>query len=139
MACKLDGVASQVRMAQATKEMQPAMKNAVAGIGRVLKSTDMEKLVQTMDSFEAQFGEIKVQGELMSTTISNATATSTPVDQVDQLVKQVADEHGLALVDQLDQAGAVPTSSLQETVKEVDADEEDVLEGRLKKLREAAA
>ena len=62
--------------------------------------------------------------------MSSATNISTPEDQVDSLIQQVADEHGLEVGQQLD-AAQVGSDSL--TVAE-----EEKINERLAKLRQLA-
>ena len=45
-----------------------------------------------MDKFESQFSDLDVQTSYMEETMSNTTAVSTPQDEVDQLLKQTAEE-----------------------------------------------
>jgi len=50
-----------------------------------------------MEKFEKQFEDLDVQIETMEGAMQNTTTLTTPQDQVDSLIKQVADEHGLFL------------------------------------------
>ena len=57
-----------------------------------------------MDKFEKQFENIDVQTGVMESSMGAATSLSTPEDQVDSLIQQVADEHGLEVAGMLDAA-----------------------------------
>jgi charged multivesicular body protein 1 len=96
-----------------------------------------------MDSFEKQFENLDVQAEFVSTAMGNTTAMSTPQEDVDLLMQQVADEHNISLVYDMPIAGsvlpaaapAVPTQPTAVPVA-VDADpEEDELSRRLAELK----
>lgn len=50
-----------------------------------------------MDKFETQFENLDVQTEYMENSMGQTTAITTPGDQVDELMQQVADEHSLQL------------------------------------------
>lgn len=50
-----------------------------------------------MDKFEQQFEDLDVQTEYMENSMGQTTALTTPGDQVDELMQQVADENGLEL------------------------------------------
>ena len=63
-----------------------------------------------------------------------ATTLSTPKESVDSLIQQVADEAGLEVMDQLNDAQAAPTATLS-TVGELTKDQDDVLSRRLAALR----
>ena len=54
-----------------------------------------------MDKFESQFTDLDVQTSYMESTMSSTTATTTPQDQVDLLMQQVADEAGLEVQHEL--------------------------------------
>lgn len=88
-----------------------------------------------MDKFEAQFADLDVQTSYMEETMSATTAVSTPQDQIDQLLKQTAEEanielqHDLAAKD-LDK---VPDLTLKDSVGQEDAK----LAERLRALRPA--
>ncbi len=53
------------------------------------------QLTHTMDNFEKQFENLDVQSATMERSVRAATALSTPEDEVDELMRAVADEHGL--------------------------------------------
>lgn len=90
-----------------------------------------------MDKFETQFEDMDVQTSYMDSAMSSTTALSTPQDQVDLLMQQVADEAGLEVQHGLGQT-TVPSKevpAVQQTQKE-DV-KEDALAQRLRALRPA--
>ena len=62
-----------------------------------------------------------------------ATTLSTPKEDVDSLIQQVADEAGLEVMDQVN-AQSIPTATLT-TTGERTTDQEDMLSRRLAALR----
>lgn len=81
-----------------------------------------------MDKFEKQFEDMDVKSSYIEDAMSQTTALTTPADQVDSLISQVAEEHGLALSEQLGTPStAVPTTA--------SATETDDLTERLAKLK----
>lgn len=48
-----------------------------------------------MDKFESQCENLGVQSSYMDQAMNSTSAMTTPSDQVDNLIMQVADEHGL--------------------------------------------
>lgn len=54
-----------------------------------------------MDQFEKQFEDLDVQTEYVEQAMGQSTALTTPADQVDSLISQVAEEHGLALTEKM--------------------------------------
>uniref|UniRef100_A0A8D0AUF2 Charged multivesicular body protein 1B n=1 Tax=Sander lucioperca TaxID=283035 RepID=A0A8D0AUF2_SANLU len=83
-----------------------------------------------MDKFEHQFETLDVQTAHMEDTMSSTTTLTTPQNQVESLMHQLADEAGLDLNMELPQGttGSVGTS--------VASAEQDELSNRLAKLRD---
>jgi charged multivesicular body protein 1 len=89
-----------------------------------------------MDKFESQFSDLDVQTSYMEDAISSTTAVSTPQDQVDSLMRQMAEEANIELQHDLaskDLSG-VPSLATKESIGE----EDDKLAERLRALRPAA-
>ena len=87
-----------------------------------------------MEKFETQFEDMNVQTSYMEGAMGDSAAISTPQDQVDSLMNQVADEAGIEREHQLGTQEAVPAL---ETPKA--AVEEDALATRLRALRPQAS
>jgi len=89
-----------------------------------------------MDKFESQFADLDVQTSYMESTMSDTTALTTPQDQVDGLINQVADEAGLEVRQGLEE-GKVPREVPKETESagKVAAEEDGKLADRLRALR----
>ena len=83
-----------------------------------------------MSKFEQQFEDLDVQTSYMESVMGQSTTLTTPQNEVDTLVMQVADEHGLEV--QMDLPGV---SSATAKEKEKEAKRADELEDRLAKLR----
>eukprot|EP01137_Pigoraptor_chileana_P032053 Opistho-2@20831 len=130
MSSRLDAVAQRIQTAITMKQVTKDMGNLVKGLGSAMQSMDLEKMSKTMDQFEKQFEDLDVRSQVLENSMSAATTLQTPVDQVDSLIQQVAEEHGLEVAGQLDQE-KVGTASL--SVKE-----EQELSTRLAKLRDQA-
>jgi charged multivesicular body protein 1 len=86
-----------------------------------------------MDKFETQFTDLDVQTEYMEDAMSSTTAVSTPQDQIDQLMRQTAEEANIQLQHDL---ATKDISSLPDlTAKEKHKEEDDKLADRLRALR----
>ncbi|KAJ8606763.1 hypothetical protein CTAYLR_009559 [Chrysophaeum taylorii] len=107
MASRIDAVAQRLETAIRTNDMSKAMGNVVKGMSSALKSMDVEKISKTMDAFERQFEDMDVRAGYMEASMNSSVASSTPEDQVDGLIQQVADEHQLDISFALDDAGQV--------------------------------
>ena len=89
-----------------------------------------------MDKFESQFTDLDVQTSYMEDTMSSTTAVSTPQDQVDLLMQQMADEAKIELQHEMgskDLEGKVADLSPREKIGEEDSS----LAERLRALRPA--
>lgn len=137
LASKLDAVRSRMESAKASKQMVPMMSKTVASMDIALQQMDVVKITSTMDKFEEQFGELDVRTGYMNQAMGSATATMSPEDEIDSLMQQVADEHGLELANEIDAAGAVPNATpvQQQPEANTEAQAEAMMEEELAKLR----
>ncbi|CAN0541297.1 unnamed protein product [Ectocarpus sp. 12 AP-2014] len=113
------------------------MEGVVKGMESALKAMDVERISKTMDSFEQQFEDMDVRAGYMENAMGDSTAMSTPQEQVDGLIQMVADEAGLELGEQLDDAGPVSNKvpAKPAAAPAAAAGEEDELANRLAALR----
>jgi|TARA_B110000091_G_C13658596_1_gene408569 charged multivesicular body protein 1 len=109
LSSKLDAVRSRMESAKSSQQMVPMMAKTVQSMDVALQQMNVEKITATMDKFEAQFGELDVRTGYMDQAMGAVTASLTPEEDIDNLMQQVADEHDLQLVNQLDNAGPVPS------------------------------
>jgi len=135
LSSKLDAVRSRMESAKSSKEMMPMMSKTVKSMDVALKQMNVEKITATMDKFEEQFGNLDVRTGYMENAMGAATASMTPEDDIDSLMQEVADEHGLSLAREIDSAGPVPSSAPAVSAGEVKDDAEDQMEARLAALR----
>jgi charged multivesicular body protein 1 len=84
-----------------------------------------------MDQFEKLDENITVTSDVVENAMSTATASTTPVNQVDDLISQVAAEHGLKIAEQL--STATPSNKIAASTTESNE-----LEARLAKLKTLA-
>lgn len=87
-----------------------------------------------MDKFESQFEDLDVQTEYMEGAMAGTTTMTTPQNEVETLMQQVADEHGLELNQELGQLE--PSKVLGDQAKQKEKDEDALLTERLKALRQ---
>ena len=133
MASRIDACSSLIETAVRMGQVTEGMKGVVKGMDKGLASMDITKISKLMDKFEAQFEDLDVKTQYMEGTMNATTATSTPAEQVDELISKVADANNLELGEAFAQAGPVgkKTPQVQEAAKPV----EDDLEARLANLR----
>jgi charged multivesicular body protein 1 len=133
MSSRIDAVASRLETAVRMNDVTGAMKGVVKGMEKGLAAMNVEEISKIMDKFEGQFEDLDVKAEYMEGTMNATTASSTPAEQVDNLIMMVADENDLALGDAFSEMG--PVGSKVPEPKEQAAPEADSLEARLANLR----
>ncbi|XP_027472925.1 charged multivesicular body protein 1a isoform X1 [Zalophus californianus] len=131
MASRVDAVASKVQTAVTMKGVTKNMAQVTKALDRALSTMDLQKVSAVMDRFEQQVQNLDVHTSVMEDSMSSATTLTTPQEQVDSLIVQIAEENGLEVLDQLSQlpegASAVGESSVRS--------QEDQLSRRLAALR----
>ncbi|BEI81375.1 hypothetical protein CcaverHIS002_0205350 [Cutaneotrichosporon cavernicola] len=122
LASRIDAVASRVETAVTMRSVTGSMANVISMV---------------MEKFESQFNDLDVQTSYMESTMSDTTALTTPQDQVDSLINQVADEAGLEIQHGLGEA-KVPTEQIATPAQtEAPMEEDGHLAQRLRALRPA--
>jgi charged multivesicular body protein 1 len=98
-----------------------SMGSIVKALDSALAVGNMQKISQTMDQFEKTFVNMEVQSEFVETAMAGSTSLSTPEDEVNSLMHQVADDYGLEVSVGLPQAAShMPVSETASTVSEDD-------------------
>ena len=87
-----------------------------------------------MDKFESQFTDLDVQTSYMEDAMGATTAVSTPQDQIEQLMRQTAEEANIELQHDLAAKDLAEVPDLT-VPKEKLKDEDDKLADRLRALR----
>lgn len=131
LAARMDAVASRLDTAIKMQMVTKSMGAMVKGMDKVLKSMNPESISKLMDTFEKQFETMDVTAEYMEGAIGQTTAMTTPEDEVNNLMSQVADEHGLDIKQHLGQG--IVSSQLPQ-VQETTDPETDELAARLAAL-----
>jgi len=134
MSAKVDATASRVQTAVTMKGVAKNMGSVTKALEKAVNSMELEKITEVMDKFEKTFEDLDVHTSVMEGAMAGATATTTPASQVDDLIKQVAEENGLEVAGQLASVG-VPTASVGEAAA-ASTVQDDPLSRRLAALRE---
>ncbi|KAK3597563.1 hypothetical protein CHS0354_018157 [Potamilus streckersoni] len=100
-AAKVDGVSAKVKTAVAMKGLTKQIGEVTKALDKAMASMDLQKVENIMEKFEKQFEDLDVRTQTLEDSMGTATTLSTPQDQVEALIQQVADESGLEIVDQL--------------------------------------
>ncbi|RNA24084.1 Charged multivesicular body 1b [Brachionus plicatilis] len=130
MSSRVDAVSQRVQTALATKKVTHSMAGVVKSMEAAMKSMNLEQISNLMDRFEQQFESLDVQSNVMSDAMQSTTTMTTPQNEVDSLMQQVADEAGIELNQNLPQAqqSAIGVSTASQ--------DQDELTQRLAKLRQ---
>ncbi len=134
MAARFDAVSSQLQSAYMAGVVTNTMAQAVGGLEKALQTENVEQISLMMTKFEDQCGMLDTQNAYMDGAMGATGNLTTPTHEVDGLIQQVADEHGLALNTVL-QGEGVPTASPVLSNRATVEQEED-LTARLNALRE---
>ncbi|GBG28184.1 Charged multivesicular body protein 1 [Hondaea fermentalgiana] len=111
LASRIEAVSQRVQTAISMGRLSKTMTKTVAGMDKTLKSMDVEKIGKVMDKFEANFEDLDVRSAYMTEAMDSTTAGVTPESEVSELIQMVADEHGLQVAGDLDDAGVVSTKT----------------------------
>ncbi|XP_024386254.1 ESCRT-related protein CHMP1B [Physcomitrium patens] len=106
LSSRLDAVVAQLGTQSKLQTVAKSMAGIVKSLDSALAVGNMEKISQTMDQFEKTFMNMEVQSEFIETAMAGSTSLSTPEDDVNSLLHQVADDYGLEVSVNLPQAGA---------------------------------
>merc|ERR1712113_1275856 len=101
MSGKVDAVAGRVKSAQVMKGVSKNMGSVVKSLNKAINSMELQKISEVMDKFESQFEDLDVKTSVMENAMGQATTTNPPASQVDDLIKQVAEESGLEISSQM--------------------------------------
>lgn len=135
MASRIDACSSRIETAVRMGQVTDGMQGVVRGMDKGLASMNIDKISTLMDKFEQQFEDLDVKTQYMEGTMNRTTATSTPAEQVDSLIGQVADANNLELGEAFSEAG--PVGKKTPLVKESEQSKPvaDDLEARLANLK----
>ncbi|KAH9026096.1 vacuolar assembly protein DID2 [Lactarius hengduanensis] len=135
LASRIDAVASRVETAVTMRQVTGNMTSVVKGMDKAMETMNLERISLVMDKFESQFSDLDVQTSYMEDAMGSTTAVSTPQDQVDSLMRQMAEEADIQLQQDL-ATNQVPDITPPERVSVV-GEEDGSLADRLRSLRPA--
>jgi len=136
MAARVDAVSSRVQSALAMKDITKKMGDVTKALDKAMKSMDLEKVSKVMEKFEETFVDMDVKTSTVEGTLGDATTLSTPQNEVDALIRQVAAESDLAIEDALQDLNPTQASLRSEASASASTGKEDQLARRLAALRQ---
>eukprot|EP00850_Spirogloea_muscicola_P001004 SM000004S14874 [mRNA] locus=s4:51655:52269:+ [translate_table: standard] len=131
LASRLDAVVARLDSQAKMNVVTKSMGNIVKALDSALASNNLQKISETMDQFEKQSDNMEVQSQFVQAAMQGSTSLSTPEDDVNSLMQQVADDHGLEVSVGLPQAArhSIPVK------EEPEMSAEDDLTRRLAELK----
>eukprot|EP00056_Hartaetosiga_gracilis_P013800 m.232087 g.232087 ORF g.232087 m.232087 type:complete len:210 (-) comp13901_c1_seq1:2332-2961(-) len=133
MAGRMDATISRIQTAQQMNQVSHTMGHVVKGMDKVMASMDLEKISGVMDKFEEQFAEMDVRAGVMEGSMQTAMMTSAPEGEIDALLQEVGEEHGLDVAAKLTE----PSKAVPSTPQKLNQRDEEDLSARLANLRAA--
>lgn len=135
LSARMDAVAVRLQNAGNITALGKQMQSVNRVINGAIKTMDFEKSTMTMEQFEKQCQDLDVALVSMEKGLEISAATVTPHDDVEHLMREVADENNIEFQSDLEQLG---TLKKEGKVKEdaVVETEEESLQRRLKELSE---
>jgi charged multivesicular body protein 1 len=117
---RLDGVVARLDTQAKMNVINKSMAGIVKSLDRALASNNMEQISQTMDQFEKQLIDLDVQSATVEGVMQGTTMMSTPEDDVNNLMQQVADDYGLEVSVGLPEAATGQVASVKQQDTEAD-------------------
>ncbi|XP_008157396.2 charged multivesicular body protein 1b-like [Eptesicus fuscus] len=96
MSAQVDAMAARVQTVVTMGKLTKPKARMVKSMDATLKTINLKKISALMDKFEHQFQMLDFQTQQMD-TMSSTTTLTTPQNQVDMLLQEMADETGLDL------------------------------------------
>mmetsp|Transcript_16845 Transcript_16845/g.27041 ORF Transcript_16845/g.27041 Transcript_16845/m.27041 type:complete len:213 (+) Transcript_16845:97-735(+) len=133
MSSRIDAVSGKLGAAIKMQKVTGNMATITKTMGKVLKEMKLDKIQETMDKFEQAFDDTDVMSAAVTGAMESSTSMTTPQSEIENLMKEVADENSLEFGDAIarpDQKGVTLPAAAAAV-----ADEDDELLARLAKLK----
>lgn len=132
LASRIDAVASRVQTAVTMRSVTGNMAQVIRGMDKALQTMNLEKISLVMDKFENQFEDLDASTNYYESATNNVNALTTPQEEVDELMSQIADEAGIEMKQGLNETKVDIQSP---PVSNISEEKEDKLAKRLRALR----
>ncbi|CAH8676057.1 Charged multivesicular body protein 1A [Schistosoma haematobium] len=135
MASRFDAVQSRVQTALTMNQVVKNIGSVTNELEKVMRTMDLEKLEKVMSKFESQFEGLDIRSLTMENSMKNIFTLSAPEDEINSLIKQVAEENSLEVSHAIADAPVVGGTLSVNSESSRDA-EDDALTRRLAALRQ---
>lgn len=131
LASRIDAVASRVQTAVTMRSVTGNMASVIKGMDKALQTMNLEKISLVMEKFEGQFEDLDALTNYYESATNNVNALTTPQEEVDELMSQIADEAGIEMKQGLNETKV----DIQSPPQAISEEKEDRLAERLRALR----
>lgn len=131
LASRIDAVASRVQTAVTMRSVTGNMTQVIKGMDKALQTMNLERISLVMDKFENQFEDLDALTNYYEGATNNVNALTTPQEDVDELMNQMADEAGIEMKQGLNETKV----DIETPPVAVSEQKEDQLAQRLRALR----
>uniref|UniRef100_A0A3Q0KG77 Charged multivesicular body protein 1a n=1 Tax=Schistosoma mansoni TaxID=6183 RepID=A0A3Q0KG77_SCHMA len=135
MASRFDAVQSRVQTALTMNQVVKNIGAVSNELEKAMRTMDLEKLEKVMSKFESQFEDLDIRSLTMENSMRNIFTLSAPEDEINSLIKQVAEENSLEVSHAIADAPVVGGTLSVNSESSRDA-EDDALTRRLAALRQ---
>mmetsp|Transcript_15297 Transcript_15297/g.21407 ORF Transcript_15297/g.21407 Transcript_15297/m.21407 type:complete len:206 (+) Transcript_15297:116-733(+) len=121
LAARLQGVCSRIETAVAMQNVTISMKGVVKGLDRAMHAMNLAQVTDLLDKFEKQQEDIDVKMDTMDATFQSTSVQYTNQTEVEDLMTQVSEEHGLEMDKGIADAGkatVAPATGQQDELQE---------------------
>ncbi|KAF5018687.1 hypothetical protein F66182_9333 [Fusarium sp. NRRL 66182] len=125
--------AAQIQANNSMNRMTQMMAQSSRTMNVAQRNTNPEKTLVTLEQFKQQNEEYAMSNGIYQDAITQSTSTQVGEDAVHELLGKLADDAGLELSKELNQA--TPSTAEPQQTNEPSAEEEDKLQQRLRALR----
>lgn len=120
-ASRVDAVAQRVESAVRMQQVSRTMYDIVQGMNQALREMNLHQVSALMENFERTFEDLDVQAVTMEQAMQGQGNLSTPLDQVNALVAEIAEENGLELTEGMPPSIGVSTTELRDRLEKINS------------------
>ncbi|XP_004288901.1 PREDICTED: charged multivesicular body protein 1-like [Fragaria vesca subsp. vesca] len=133
LSSRLEAVAARLDTQAKMNTISKSMRSIVTSLESSLATGNLQRMSETMERFENQFVSMEVQAEFTENAMAGSTSLSTPEEEVNSLMQQVADDYGLEV--SVGMPRLVGQAVKMEEGEKEEEDDENDLSKRLAELR----
>lgn len=98
---QLEAVAAKLQAQQVRAQVSESMIAVTANLDQALATMDVSQISYTMEKFIQQSEDLDLSTKVMDSAIGESTSSSTPQNQVNNLLQRIADENKLDVGDKI--------------------------------------